>query len=243
MEVYFIQGVILPERADFDLSWSTKGMHLASGNVYSANVSIMYNQVAIWLESENEINADNMKHVVDYLIINQVAAVSYLAGCVYDFQVTRVINRARNIDYVVGVDTSVIFDRRNLESFDHDLGVIRRLQAGIHGTFIHRCLADLVSAMRYREDTSFYCYRAIEALRNHCAEVNGIGNEMKDRGMRWEKFREVTGVSEERIGWVAEFAKNARHGGVAMLSADEYGRLLNETWDIVSVYFKSASSI
>jgi hypothetical protein len=100
MENYFIQGLVLPERAKFELKWSVHGDHLASGESYSADVSIICNQVSIWLESNGEIQVLDLKHIVNYLVVNQLSAVSYLVGCVYDFQITRVINRGAGVDYV-----------------------------------------------------------------------------------------------------------------------------------------------
>jgi hypothetical protein len=234
MENYFIQGIVLPERASFDLKWSVKGTHLASGGICSADVTILCNQVAIWLNSDSEIQTLDLKHLVNYLVIDQLSAISYLVGCVYDFQITRVINRNTGVDYVYGVENQVIYGRRGQGNIEADLAKIRDLQVGEHGVLIHRCLADLMSAMRYREDTPFYCYRAIESLRHHYCLINDITT--KNESEKWAKFREGGGFSREQIVWISELAKELRHGNISNVDSDQCAELLRVTWDIVDSY-------
>jgi hypothetical protein len=234
MENYFVQGIVLPERAKFELKWAVKGTHLASGEFYSADITIVCNQVAIWLESDVEIQTLDLKHLVNYIVVNQLSAVSYIVGCVFDFQVTRVINRSRGVDYVYGIENNIIYGRRSQEGFELDLAKIRDLQLGMHGMLIHRCLVDLTSAMRYREDTPFYCYRAIESLKHHYCLMNDIST--RNDGERWANFRDGCGFSREQIMWVSELAKDLRHGNISTIDSEQCGELLRRTWDVVDSY-------
>jgi len=236
MEVYFIQGIVLPERSPINYEFSAKFQHVASGQHCSAKVTILLNHVAIWLDAEGEMSPADLKNLANYVVLNLLYVFSFLNGYTYDFQVTRIINRERGLDAVLGIDHPVIAARRPV--IDYSV-VVKKVQVhllGAHGLFIHRCLGDLSSALRFVEDSAFYCYRAIESLRKHCAAVNGIGDSSKI--LQWEKFREVSGFSKEKIGWIAEFSKESRHGGATLLSIEENEKLLTETWNIVDSYLK-----
>jgi hypothetical protein len=230
-----MQGIVLPERAKLDeLNWSVTGTLLGDGKVYSASVSVICNQVAIWFESELEFSVLELKHLAEYVVGNQLFALSYIIGCVFDFQVTRVINRSKGVDYVYGIENSAIFGRKDIGDLNLYLERLRARQIGINGTLIHRCLSDLSSAMRYREDTAFYCYRAIESLKQHyCAEKNILS---RDDKKAWELFREGNGFSEAQLKWFAQHAMNSRHGKVSVISSEDNDDLLRRTWDVVDTY-------
>jgi hypothetical protein len=41
--------------------------------------------------------------------------------------------------------------------------------------------------MKHANDTGFYCYRAIESLRKHCAVLHGLSADEKNNGRRFGK--------------------------------------------------------
>jgi hypothetical protein len=234
MEAYFIQGIILPERAPLTYEYGLKFKHVASDQQCIAKVSILLNQVAVWLDVEKPLFTIDIKNIVTYLVLDVVNAVCYLTGYVYDFQVTRIFSRYGGIDEVVGIDNPVISKRQEFSV--EKLDKIKAFLQGDSGVYINRCLSDLTAAMRYREDPAFYCYRAIESLRKHYAFSHGLWNEDKTR--QWECFRDSNGFSRAQIDFVRKHATETRHGGVSTLSADEYTELLNTTWNIVDTYLK-----
>ncbi|KQZ80633.1 hypothetical protein ASD60_14970 [Pseudomonas sp. Root562] len=59
---------------------------------------------------------------------------------------------------------------------------------------------------------------------------------MEPKSVQWERFRKVSGFSKEKIGWIAEMAKETRHGGLSFINVEEQEKLLRETWDIVEFY-------
>jgi hypothetical protein len=233
MENYFIQGLILPERARLDTEWSIKGQHLSSGVSFSVKVSIVCNQVALWLDTDGELSVADLKNFANYVVADQLHVFSFLIGCTYDFQLTRVINKERGVDYVYGIENPVLFGRRNVDELDASIHKIRALQVGRDGALIHRALSDLSSAMRYREDSAFYCYRAIESLKQHYCAVNAVaGNDEQ----KWIAFREANDFSKEQIVWFALLARDSRHGSLSLVDAEKYEELLTKTWDVVDKY-------
>jgi hypothetical protein len=88
--------------------------------------------------------------------------------------------------------------------------------------------------MKHADDTGFYCYRAIESLRHHCAAVNGLSD--ADKSDQWEKFREVSGCSEETLRAIKAAADPLRHGEVSGIDSEDRAKLFTSTWDVVDRY-------
>ncbi|SDN52712.1 hypothetical protein SAMN05216196_101802 [Lutimaribacter pacificus] len=240
METYTFFGKILPERAI--LTFNTPMLefeHPSTGRRGRAEVSVINNQLAVQIHTEAEWDIATLRNIVLNLVGIDVAAIGYLKGHAYDIEITRVLQPSRGIDYVYGIDVRCISEPRKAVEVEPNLKRIRALVGKEHGMFVSRSLTDLTSAMRHADDTAFYCYRAIEALRNHCSALHDV--DIDDRAGQWEKFREVSGVSEERIRSISDAAKQVRHGGLASFDSDGRADILTRTWDIVDHYLKAVS--
>jgi hypothetical protein len=159
-----------------------------------------------------------------------------LTGHAYDIEVTRVLNKVRNIDYVFGVEIPCISELRVLEDLSQKLNSINSICYGTAGILINRCFGDLVSAMKNADDTAFYCYRAIESLRHHCASLNGLTNSKKE--IQWSKFREVAKCEKQAIMDIKAAADPLRHGGITPVSSEDRAALFRKTWSIVEGYIE-----
>jgi hypothetical protein len=114
---------------------------------------------------------------------------------------------------------------------------LRDKTTGQNGVFLHRCFSDLVSAMKHADGTGFYCYRAIESLRHHCAAVHGLSSAEKSN--QWEKFREVSRCDEQTLRTIKVAADPLRHGEATGTSSEDREDLFTRTWDVVDGYLKS----
>lgn len=237
MEPYLFQGVVLPERAQLTLKFELAFSHIASGVGGMAKVSILLNQVAVLVESEHEWDIFDLRNVVKNIVQSHLAMVGYLKGYAYDFEVTRVLNQSRGIDYVFGIDIPCLAERG--KSVDLQEALIRLLEktTGPNGVFLHRCFNDLVSSMKHADDTGFYCYRAIESLRHHCAAIHNLSS--ADKSKQWEKFREVAGCSEKTLRSIKFAADPVRHGEAAGTTSEDRATVFTNTWDVVDAYLKS----
>jgi hypothetical protein len=237
MNVYYFQGKVLPERAIISFEFSTSFAHYVSGERARAKVSVVLNQVAVWVEAENEWNIFDLRNCVAYMLNMHFAARSFITGCAYDFEISRVINREREIDFVFGINVLMVpaVDEGN------DLeGSIRKLlqkAIGAEGLFLNRCLADFLSALKDVNDAAFYCYRAVESLRHHCAALNGLSNESK--GKQWEKFRESARCEESVLLSLKDAADPIRHGAVPDVKSQDQQHLLATTWKIIDTYTRN----
>jgi hypothetical protein len=234
MEPYLFYGVVLPERAQLSLQFTVGFSHLVSGVKGVANVSIILNQVAVRVESEHNWDIFDLRNVVKNIVQNQLAMVGYLMGYAYDFEVTRVLNQSREIDYVFGIDIPCLTERVKVIDLPGALAKLRDKTIGTNGVFLNRCFADLVSSMKNADDTGFYCYRAIESLRHHCAAVHGLSG--AEKAKQWEKFREVSRCTEEILREIKAAADPLRHGEASGATAIDRAKLFTSTWDVVDGY-------
>lgn len=234
MEPYLFYGVVLPERAQLSLQFVVEFSHLASGAKGVAKVSIILNQVVIRVEGEHNWDIFDLRNVVKNIVQNQLAMLAYLTGYAYDLEVTRVLNQSREIDYVFGIDIPCITKRGKGVDLQDALVKLRDKTVGANGVFLNRCFADLVSSMKNADDTGFYCYRAIESLRHHCAAVHGLSDAGKTR--QWEKFREVSGCTEETLREIKLAADPLRHGEASGSNVEDRVKLFLNTWDVVDGY-------
>ncbi|MEG5104189.1 hypothetical protein [Microcoleus sp. AT13-A5] len=238
-EPYVFTGTILPERAPITLQFSAGFRHFHSGVEGTARVSIVLNQLAVHVSTEHEWDIFDLRNVVLSLVQGQLAMVGYLLGHAYEVQLARAISLSRGIDRVFGIDVPCVSGRCAAEHIDASLAELRILASGENGIYISRCFEDLRLAMKNADDTAFYCYRALESLRHHCALLSGQPD--ADKKVQWELFRKAAACEESSIRAIKSEADPLRHGAINPNQHDRAG-ILTVTWDIVGAYVKNAAS-
>jgi hypothetical protein len=237
MEPYFFQGVVLPERAQLSLQYTLGFSHITSGVAGVAKVSVVLNQVAVWIESDHEWDIFTLRNVVKNLVQGHLDMVGYLKGYAYDFELTRVLNQSRSVDYVFGIDIPCLAERGKSLDLNEELIKLRDKTIGTSGVFLNRCFSDLASAMKHADDTGFYCYRAIESLRHHCAAIHDLSS--SEKTIQWAKFREVAACDENTLRAIKQAADPLRHGEVTEITSDDRATLFMKTWNVVDGYIKN----
>lgn len=234
MQPYIFQGIVLPERAQLTLQFSLGFEHLSSGISATAKVSILLNQVVVWIETDHDWDVFDLRNVVANIVQSQLQMIGYLKGYAYDFELTRVVRNEPAIDHVFGIDIPCLTERSKDVDLSEAFTKLREKTTGRNGIYLNRCFGDLVSAMKHADDTGFYCYRAIEALRHHCAAVHCIAQESKS--IQWQKFREVAHCEEETLREIKVAADPLRHGDVVGSTSTDRQRLFTITWNTVDRY-------
>ncbi len=237
MESYLFYGVVLPERAQLTLQFSVGFSHITSGTDGTAKVSIILNQTAVTIESEYNWDIFDLRNVVKNIVQNHLNMVGYLMGYAYDFEVARVLNQSREIDYVYGIDIPCLAERNKDLDLVTSLARLREKAMGQNGIFLNRCFFDLTASMKHADDTAFYCYRAIESLRHHCAAEHNLSGESKTA--QWGRFREVSGCTEEVLRKIKIAADPLRHGEAVGISSEDRAKLFTATWEIVDGYLRA----
>jgi len=239
MEPYLFEGVVHPERAQITLQLPPLGFrHLTSGTEAVAHVSIVLNQIALWVESATEWDIFDLRNVAKSILQNELAIVGYLKGYAYDVEIRRVLHRALGIDYVFGIDIPCIAARRGETKLAEEVEKIRAKTAGDAGIYLHRCFADLIAAMKTPDDTGFYCYRAVEALRQYCIVRYSLNPENKTE--QWRKFREIAGYEEQTLRDIKAAADPVRHGAIVSVTSADREAIFTKTWDVVDGFIKNA---
>jgi hypothetical protein len=234
MEPYLFLGIVLPERAQLSLQFSLE-FTLKTGVNGLAHVSIVLNQVAVRVVvGEQEWDIFDLRNLVKNIVQSHLFMVGYLMGHAYDLEITRILNQSREIDWVFGIDIPCLKERGKMVDIADALMKLREKTVGENGVFLNRCFADLASSMKNADDTGFYCYRAVESLRHHCAAVHGLTDDSKSK--QWEKFREVSGSTEDALRKLKLAADPLRHGESVDCTGEYRGELFTTTWDVVDGY-------
>jgi len=232
---YFLDGMVHPERAQVpDRRISAKFRHAASGVDAKADVRIILNQVAVWVETEVEWNALDLRNVVKYLVQLEMDIVGYVLGHTYDVEIRRAICPETGVDVVFGVDVPCISELHRGVDLDARIAAMRPKLQGESGVFIHRCLRDLITAMKEPDDVAFHCYRAIESLRQHCIATRSL--DPKDKAMQWNTLRQVAGCEESATRLLETAARAPRHGEPEVVPEVDAVKLLTTAWAIADGY-------
>ena len=91
--------------------------------------------------------------------------------------------------------------------------------------------------MKTPDDTGFYCYRAIEALRQYCIVRYNLDSEKKSE--QWLKVREIAGCEEKILRDIKSAADPVRHGAIVPVTSADREALFIKTWDVVDGFIKN----
>ncbi|MBN7435737.1 hypothetical protein IUS38_09170 [Mycobacteroides abscessus subsp. abscessus] len=85
----------------------------------------------------------------------------------------------------------------------------RTTRTGLRNPFARSALADVRNALRFDSDSPFFCYRAVDSLRQHYAATT----EAQSERASWEKLRADLDIEKADIMALKAFADSRRHGG------------------------------
>jgi len=92
MDPYLFEGIVHPERAQITLQLPPFGFrHITSGTEAVAYVSIVLNQIALWVETASEWDILDLRNVAKGTLQNELAIVGYLKGYAYEVEIRRVL--------------------------------------------------------------------------------------------------------------------------------------------------------
>jgi hypothetical protein len=230
MHNYQLIGVVLPERAQISFGHPFH-VQFAKG-VVAMTVSVINNQVAVWVNSPWAWDIHDLRNTVASHLTHQLSVAGYLTGNAYDLEITRVTAPHGAVDYVYGIDIPCIAEKMRGKFSPEAYNNLLDKTTGPLGLSLLRCFTDLTLAMKHPMDTAFYCYRAIEALRQHC----GARHQIEGKKLQWPKFREILGIDEIEIAQIRDAAEGVRHGEVVPVTNEQRAALLTQTWGIVEKY-------
>jgi len=225
MKSYIFSGKVLPERANVNVTpLEVKMDAIDAGISGTAIVSIVASQVSVVFNTNSDSDLLTLKNYVEYLVRNLVDAFGYLSGRGYDIEITSAINHEGKYT-VFGVGISELENSQN----ERPLSFQQLLIAMAKSQHLHRALGDLREAIRSPIDTGFFCYRAVESIRqNFKKEEDG-----DDIILSWERLRKSLLIDRSWIDKIKKFADPARHGDITYISGKDRILIMQHTWKLI----------
>ncbi len=255
MFTYVFSGVVIPERANVHIIISPQApvklrLHLPKGDEmrFDVSISISDSQIAVVVKSGERI--DDLKIVrnhIEYFVRSIVDAFGYTDGRGYDVEITSVVGQEDGQPWasfpvwaVFGVEVSALQQTKSERpiSFDEVVPLLLELPqqndsdpiiAKLAPQQLRRCLGDLREAIRSPHDTGFFCFRAIECIRQ-CFVLLEDGDDHK---ISWERMGKDLRISESWTKDLAPVSVLQRHGMGHYMSEKDRVQAMQRTWRVV----------
>jgi hypothetical protein len=230
---YTFFGKVHPERCNVSIPEVRARVGRTGDEIHGEmRYYVSFSQVtAIFVSEEPVANIYTLKNYIEDAIRVALDALGYVLACGYDLEVTEMIDSVGGAPIVFGVGIPAV--GKVAEQAGVSFEVILRLFADSRGAYLQRCLADLREAIRAPKDTGFFCYRAIESLRQFFVHEKTAND---DKSSSWEMLRSELGVDRSEIEFVKTFASPVRHGDSGVISDEQRADTFRIAWAIVNKF-------
>jgi hypothetical protein len=229
---YTFFGKIHPERYNVSIPGVEMKMRFPENGIEGVlRCYIEMSQVSATFQCDEPVaNVHTLKNYVEDAIRVALDALGYVLGYGYDLEVTQMTDSEGSRPVVFGVGIPAV--KNSAETAGISLDNVIELQRDYRGEQLQRCLSDLREAVRSPKDTGFFCYRAVEALRQFFVCEKGA----KDDKSSWEMLRSDLDVVKSDIDKIRDVAKPVRHGGGVLMTDEQRAEIFTLTWDIVNKF-------
>lgn len=224
MGFYTFTGKILPERAAVTIAApiSVKAEAREAGMHFEAIIVISVSQILITVKTaEADVDMETLKNYIDTTVRAVIDTLCYLWGRGYDVEITSAIG-ADDKNYVFGVGIPILEKTKN----DRPLTLDQLWPLAYQNEHLRHALADLREAIRSPADTGFFCYRAIESVRQHFVSDD-------DKAKSWELLHSALCSERSWTDPVKKYADQPRHGKPIYVSDSARADLFQRTWKII----------
>jgi hypothetical protein len=236
--IYVLTGKVLPERANFNLP-KPIALKILPGKIIPEGsmifLTVICSQISMVVHSRGEItDLQALAHECEGMCRMIVDCLGFLMTCGYDVEITQV-SGAGGLHVVYGVQPAdlrpiPISDANFSETFERLVGVPKAYQLAYR-----RSLADYREAIRSYEDTAFFCYRAVEDLRQVFVE-----DERSKEAQTWDRLWKAMPVVQDSKAYVKDvirpLAIGNRHGGGAVINRQQRLEMLEKTAKIIAAF-------
>lgn len=223
MNSFIFSGKVLPERANVNITpLEIKMEAIGSGISGTAIISIAVSQVSVVFNTNSDSDLMTLKNTVESLVRNLVDAYGYLSGRGYDIEITSVVDpEGRHTVFGVGISELEKSQKERPLSFQQLLTAMEKSQ------HLHHALGDLREAIKSPSDTGFFCYRAIESIRQHFKIKENTNDKLS-----WEFLKKSLLIDRSWMDVVKKFGDSARHGEISNISGKNRILVMQHTWKI-----------
>lgn len=226
---YVFSGKVLPERASTSLGLTTV-IRSEKGDV-PVHVDIVLNQISAVVGGETELDILALRNAVEKIVKDALSAYGFLAGDFRRVEISHVVNIRKGMHLVFSTGVPCLCGRHSQSSLGGKITALFSVAGGRNGVYVSRCFSLLALAMETPGETGNFCWQALESLKMHLVEENGL--ETLDSREQWRNFSMKTGCDEDILVAAASDAC-FRPGGIP---SDERKEILLRTWNIVERYF------
>jgi hypothetical protein len=233
---YIFTGRVIPERALLDIS-EVQLKVLAFEDVPEGDlfIEVIKSQIFVRFLTSGEVrNIFTLRNIVEDAVRMLLDGAGYFAGYGYDAEIVQVVRSNTGEKYVFGIDVPTLAGV--CEKAGITVNDIFTALSKTDGHYLRHALADVRGAIKSPRDTGFFCYRAIESLKNCCATRNGVPPDKDDA---WELFRNSCSVLKQQIMNIKAFADPVRHGNYLQarpMTDKDRADVLKGTWEIINKY-------
>lgn len=233
---HLVTGRVVPERQRFQ----HEGRRLYSKNPDSGiEICLIFGVVDNQLIAKiiGEIGAQsnaalcNCVRQAENIVLNIEA---FTSGRVFELDIVGIMREKANLS-----DGSMEFHYLDNHEFiadrvgSLDASCIWELCIHDDGLPLRMCLNDLRMALKEQNDAPFYCYRAVETIKNHVAFASHDNDKLQ-----WEVTRDTLGVEKAKVMTIKKLADPLRHGKSIRFTGAEWRNIVLIAWEITEAYMK-----
>jgi len=202
--------------------WWRKDPLLLDEGTSTVTISMQAGKLAISVLTPDGVSLDEIKLEVQEIATAFVDAFAFHLGMELRAELTHAYEEGSEVG-------THLFPGRQIESAYRVPGspgaihlpsnVLDELtDAAIHLAPVRLALSDLQRALLNHRDSGFYCYRAIESMRQVFLDGDDTGSAKRDS---WKTMREVLQLEEADLMRVKQAGDTRRHGGTDRLTEEE----------------------
>lgn len=231
MRKLLFTGVIRPERAQLTIGTVEHQLELASGTTCQVKFNVFNNQLSALVEAEESEDIYTLRNVVKGTIELITDIIGFVRGYAYDVEIVKVVNEDLELSHVFGIQIPAL-EERNKRTVPDAVNYIYPLCLGADGKYLKRALGDLGMSIRHADDTAFYCFRAIESLKQYFGYVTGKTEDKE----QWQEMTKAIGDHRTTVEPIRKLAFPARHGLPEAITDEERKNLFFAAWEIVEAF-------
>jgi vacuolar-type H+-ATPase subunit D/Vma8 len=232
MQKAFFSGIIHPERALLNCEGVTitTDIHARSGErLGTISFSVILNQVSGVINNIKEgLDLYTIRNYLVQTVATFVNCIAFSKGYVYTVEIVKLQSAESDFTYVYGVDVPYL-ENRNLTKELTDIVELFNSCTGTDGIYLKRAISDCVMAMRVPEDTGFYCYRALESIKQWFGTQFNLSKDKE----QWMKMAEELRGTQEDVKLIQHYAFPARHGIPLDVEDETRIEIFEKTWTVI----------
>ncbi|MCC5643957.1 hypothetical protein LC607_13565 [Nostoc sp. CHAB 5824] len=239
MKRYYFSGLVHPERASLTVQEIRIRIGYFDGNSFGMmKFSVICNQIICVIECDlNDEDVFTLRNIVKSSIETVVSLLGFIKGYAYDVEITKVFNDECNFYLIFGINLQTVENiysniNNEAEKLNEAINSIYPLCFMTEGVYLKRCLNDLRMSMRYLDDSAFYCFRAIETIKQYFGYMAGSEKDAE----QWLAMKKAIGGEKKDIDFVRKLAFPARHGVPTIITDEDRGKIFSITWSIVECF-------